>query len=67
MQSAFDFSYFGSKSSALHVCKRSVGRRGLEWGCGAFLEKPGQDCGGDEEVERGFRRIGEGVPVKEGA
>ena len=62
---ASDFSYFGRKPSAVHVCKRSPGAgRGLELGCGASPGKElGQRCGGDEEeVEEGFMRMEVGVP-----
>lgn len=54
MRLASDFSYFGRKPAALHVCKRSAGRRGLE---------PGEGAGvwGEEAAEEGFVRTGVGV------
>lgn len=64
-----DLSYFGRKSTALCVCKRSVGQEGAGVGAvGPSLEKEqGRGVGVTRTMKEGLMRIGVGVPVKEGA
>lgn len=59
MRLASDFSYFGRKPAAFHVCKRSVGQAGVGARLWAFPgKKLGQGCGGEEvEVEEGYMRM----------